>query len=298
MDFGLLLIISVNSQVFSHTSTIQLIEKKFGVYCPNISPWRRAVCGDLLYDFFSPHSIFFSFLKNAQLIFIFWENNLFFIFNGNRSTLSFDKPNYTWPDLPNTDDYVKNSDTQCNTLPKPEVPNQFVKPIQEKGKNAQFFINIYFLISYVFSVNLDFFTFYSKLGVIFFHGAYFFFKILFRLQTIKCTTISNSDKESNPIKWNKNQYAQYWYWFTFSSFHFLLKNITWTYNKLSCQSLSSFPNLWCSSRIRPSRYDYHSWHITFLFLFPTLLFFFLYSCWKEMLQLFSVWEINVKEIAK
>jgi phospholipase C len=37
----------VNSQVFDHTSTIQFIEKRFGVYERNISPWRRAVCGDL-----------------------------------------------------------------------------------------------------------------------------------------------------------------------------------------------------------------------------------------------------------
>jgi phospholipase C len=37
----------VNSQVFDHTSTIQFIEKRFGVHERNISPWRRAVCGDL-----------------------------------------------------------------------------------------------------------------------------------------------------------------------------------------------------------------------------------------------------------
>jgi phospholipase C len=37
----------VNSQVFDHTSVIRLIEKRFGVIEPNISPWRRAVCGDL-----------------------------------------------------------------------------------------------------------------------------------------------------------------------------------------------------------------------------------------------------------
>jgi phospholipase C len=37
----------VNSQVFDHTSTIMFIEKRFGVFERNISPWRRAVCGDL-----------------------------------------------------------------------------------------------------------------------------------------------------------------------------------------------------------------------------------------------------------
>ncbi|ANJ67400.1 phospholipase C, phosphocholine-specific [Halothiobacillus diazotrophicus] len=37
----------VNSQVFDHTSVIRFIEERFGVKEPNISPWRRAVCGDL-----------------------------------------------------------------------------------------------------------------------------------------------------------------------------------------------------------------------------------------------------------
>jgi phospholipase C len=37
----------VCSQTFDHTSIIQLIERRFGVHEPNISPWRRAVCGDL-----------------------------------------------------------------------------------------------------------------------------------------------------------------------------------------------------------------------------------------------------------
>ena len=37
----------VNSQVFDHTSIIQFIELRFGVREPNISSWRRAVCGDL-----------------------------------------------------------------------------------------------------------------------------------------------------------------------------------------------------------------------------------------------------------
>ncbi|MFC5029143.1 phosphocholine-specific phospholipase C [Streptomyces sp. DSM 41987] len=37
----------VNSQVFDHTSIIRFIEQRFGVHEPNISPWRRAVCGDL-----------------------------------------------------------------------------------------------------------------------------------------------------------------------------------------------------------------------------------------------------------
>ncbi|MDH6130399.1 phospholipase C, phosphocholine-specific [Kitasatospora sp. GP82] len=37
----------VCSQTFDHTSIIQFIERRFGAHEPNISPWRRAVCGDL-----------------------------------------------------------------------------------------------------------------------------------------------------------------------------------------------------------------------------------------------------------
>lgn len=35
------------SEVFDHTSIIRFMERRFGVHEPNISPWRRAVCGDL-----------------------------------------------------------------------------------------------------------------------------------------------------------------------------------------------------------------------------------------------------------
>ena len=47
----------VNSQVFDHTSVIQFIEKRFGVVEHNISPWRRAVSGDLtsVFNFRNPN---------------------------------------------------------------------------------------------------------------------------------------------------------------------------------------------------------------------------------------------------
>ena len=47
----------VTSQVFDHTSVIQFIEKRFGVFEPNISPWRRAVSGDLtsVFNFANPN---------------------------------------------------------------------------------------------------------------------------------------------------------------------------------------------------------------------------------------------------
>src|SRR5262245_14952942 len=47
----------VNSQVFDHSSVIQFIEKRLGVHEPNISPWRRAVAGDMtsLFNFKNPN---------------------------------------------------------------------------------------------------------------------------------------------------------------------------------------------------------------------------------------------------
>ncbi len=43
----------VNSQLFDHTSVIRFLEARFGVAEPQISPWRRAVTGDLtsVFDF-------------------------------------------------------------------------------------------------------------------------------------------------------------------------------------------------------------------------------------------------------
>jgi len=37
----------VSSETFDHTSIIRFMEKRFGVVEPNITPWRRAVAGDL-----------------------------------------------------------------------------------------------------------------------------------------------------------------------------------------------------------------------------------------------------------
>jgi phospholipase C len=47
----------VNSQVFDHTSVIRFIEKRFGVREDNITPWRRAVVGDLTsaFNFANPN---------------------------------------------------------------------------------------------------------------------------------------------------------------------------------------------------------------------------------------------------
>jgi len=46
----------VDSQVFDHTSVGRFLEQRFGVEIPAISPWHRAVCGDLTsaFDFAAP----------------------------------------------------------------------------------------------------------------------------------------------------------------------------------------------------------------------------------------------------
>jgi len=48
----------VNSQVFDHTSVLRFLEARFGVREPNISPFRRAVCGDLTsaFNFSTPNA--------------------------------------------------------------------------------------------------------------------------------------------------------------------------------------------------------------------------------------------------
>ena len=76
----------VCSQVFDHTSVIRFIETRFGVMEPNISPWRRAICGDLT-------SAFDFSLSDAGL-----------------------------PPLPDTIGYRAMADDQCRTLAKPTVP--------------------------------------------------------------------------------------------------------------------------------------------------------------------------------
>lgn len=51
----------VSSEVFDHTSILRFLEARFGVHEPNISAWRRAVCGDLTscFDFAAPDTVEF-----------------------------------------------------------------------------------------------------------------------------------------------------------------------------------------------------------------------------------------------
>jgi len=83
----------VCSEVFDHTSVIRFLEQRFGVEEPNISPWRRAVCGDLTSAFDFTHS------------------------------------NATVPKLPNTKAEIASVATSCIALPahaplEPSMANQ------------------------------------------------------------------------------------------------------------------------------------------------------------------------------
>jgi phospholipase C len=58
----------VTSQVFDHTSVGQFIEKRFGVVVPGITPWHRAVSGDLTsaFDFETPNDPVFPKLPDVS----------------------------------------------------------------------------------------------------------------------------------------------------------------------------------------------------------------------------------------
>ena len=61
----------VASETFDHTSVIRFLEARFGVAEPNISAWRRAVCGDLTscFDFATPNDQpFFAHLPKTRAL--------------------------------------------------------------------------------------------------------------------------------------------------------------------------------------------------------------------------------------
>jgi phospholipase C len=88
----------VNSELFDHTSVLRFLEARFGVHEPNITPWRRAICGDLT------------------------------------SAFDFKTPNAAMPRLPDTGHYVARVDLTAK-LPKPAVPVKAEPlPKQEPGQ--------------------------------------------------------------------------------------------------------------------------------------------------------------------
>ena len=87
----------VCSQVFDHTSVLMFLEQVTGVTEPNISAWRRSVCGNLL------------------------------------SAFNFNGTNTNWPSLPSTSSYVATSTTECDDNPAPKVPTTQVMPTGAAG---------------------------------------------------------------------------------------------------------------------------------------------------------------------
>ncbi|MFE9119569.1 phosphocholine-specific phospholipase C [Streptomyces sp. NPDC007172] len=88
----------VNSQVFDHTSVLRFLELVTGVQEPNISDWRRSVCGDLT------------------------------------SCFDFTKPDYSIPKLPDTVALMAKADAG-NALPAVKLPANGAQsmPTQEPG---------------------------------------------------------------------------------------------------------------------------------------------------------------------
>ncbi|MGN6421907.1 MAG: phosphocholine-specific phospholipase C [Asticcacaulis sp.] len=86
----------VASETFDHTSVIRFIEARFGVHEPNISGWRRAVCGDLT------------------------------------SCFNFADPDGSFPALPATADASRRADKLFGRS-VPPLPRPAVAPVQEEG---------------------------------------------------------------------------------------------------------------------------------------------------------------------
>ncbi|MFI1919160.1 phosphocholine-specific phospholipase C [Nocardia sp. NPDC020380] len=87
----------VNSQVYDHTSVIRFLEQWTGVQEPNISQWRRSICGDLTGCF------------------------------------DFAKPDTTIPVLPDADALRAQADATQSALPAPSPPADQQPPEQESG---------------------------------------------------------------------------------------------------------------------------------------------------------------------
>jgi phospholipase C len=88
----------VCSETFDHTSTLRLVETRWGVEVANLSAWRRATCGDLT------------------------------------AALGFGEPvRLDLPDLPDTKAAMARAEEEAMTLPAPAAPIAQTLPSQEPG---------------------------------------------------------------------------------------------------------------------------------------------------------------------
>jgi len=92
----------VAGTTFDHTSTLRLIENRFGVEIGNLSKWRRETCGDL--------TTAFGFGEPARL---------------------------DIPQLPETEHALKLALERANGLPRPGVPASQSMPRQEQGTRTR-----------------------------------------------------------------------------------------------------------------------------------------------------------------
>jgi phospholipase C len=85
-------------ETFDHTSVLRLLEARFGVEVPNLSPWRRQTCGDLTSAFGFGHP-----------------------------------PDLSIPQLPETQRALLVAGYNATALPRPTVPKRQQMPVQEPG---------------------------------------------------------------------------------------------------------------------------------------------------------------------
>ena len=85
----------VASEVYDHTSTLLLLEKRFGVEVPNLTAWRRDTVGDMT------------------------------------EALDFSAPDLTIPQLPETAARAVAATDACKTLPTPTPPTTQALPVTE-----------------------------------------------------------------------------------------------------------------------------------------------------------------------
>jgi phospholipase C len=88
----------VCGKTFDHSSTLRLLETRFGVEVANLSKWRRDTCGDL------------------TAAFGFGE-----------------APRLDLPSLPETEQALKLAEEGAMSLPRPSVPDEQTIPRQEPG---------------------------------------------------------------------------------------------------------------------------------------------------------------------
>jgi phospholipase C len=92
----------VCGQTFDHTSTLRLLEARFGVEVSNLSRWRRETCGDL--------TAAFGFGAPAR---------------------------YDIPAMPETERALRVAEASAMALPRPAVPIAQSMPRQEQGTRTK-----------------------------------------------------------------------------------------------------------------------------------------------------------------